>query len=74
MPKIPPDQLAKSMGRSVSELMLLLQSLYPSGFPRASSEDGTFDTLKILAWVVAQQELQLDLVTAMNDATQDHTD
>ncbi len=69
MPKITRSQLAKSMGRSEPELELLLKTLHPSGFPRAS-DDGTFDTLKILAWVVAQQEIQVEFVGALSDFNQ----
>ena len=67
MPNITASRLAKGIGRSEPELALLLQSLYPSGFPRPSPKDGSFDPLKILTWVVAQQELQVEFVSALTN-------
>lgn len=73
MPKITLHNLARAMGRSDAELTLLLQSLYPSGFPRPSPKNGDFDSLRILAWVVAQQEFQVDLVSALNASEEEAT-
>jgi hypothetical protein len=59
------DQLASAVNLPNAAFRLMLPALHALGFPLPLSESDDFDTVKILDWVVKQQDFNLAITSML---------